>query len=532
MTISAQSISLQWSDGSVAFESINFTLSAGFHGLVGPNGSGKSSLALVLAGSAAEPELLPISGHVHRIGSVGYVGQSDMTSEQSLAEYLNAAPTLSALQRIAEGSVDEADFELVGERWIFAEELKQQLLALNLWDPAAGFDKTLAALSGGERMRLRLLKAFGDNPVNLILDEPSNHLDAPGRDWLIQQCKKFAAQPGHCLLVVSHDRQLLQHVESISELSSLGLQSYEGNYDDYAELAGLQVAAAERQLKDAVKHKKQLKQQLQRTQEKAQKRQSKGKSDRAKGGQAKVMLDFAKENSQQTAGTLSTQMQRQQTQASEQLSDARQRLAAMQDVQLRFNESQGLRKKRLLSCEDLVLPHGSQQPLNITLAPGDKIHLRGANGSGKSTLLKVLAQQLKPQSGQLILNSRVHVLDQRFSLVDPVRSVLDNLMNYAEGLSVTDARTALAQAGLLAEAVNREARYLSGGETMKLAMLMVTLQPEPELLLFDEPDNHLDIQAKQQLAQAIRAYPGALVLVSHDRHFVEEAGVSDYLHIK
>ncbi|RUO29247.1 ABC transporter ATP-binding protein [Aliidiomarina sedimenti] len=544
MTISAQSISLQWSDGSVAFSDINFTLSPGFHALVGRNGCGKSSLLRVLAGDAAPPALLPTTGAVHRTGSVGFVSQNDQPTDASIADYLNAAPLLAALQRIAQGHVDEADFELVGDNWTYRDDLRQQLETLRLWDPARGFDKQVNQLSGGERTRLRLFQAFNPalngNPVNLLLDEPGNHLDTRGRTWLLQQCKKFVAQPGHCLLLVSHDRSLLDHVESVSELTSLGLQRFEGNYNTYSELAGLQTAAVERQLQDAVKDKKRLQQTLQRTREKAEKRQAKGKADRSKGGQAKIMLDFAKENSQQSARARSTQMERQQSQAAGRLTDARQRLALMQDVQFQLpGEGSGAepRKRRLLSCEQLVLPYGSQRPVTFTLVPGDKVRLLGLNGSGKSTLLNVLTKRLRPLSGALALNTGVHLLDQSFSLVDPARTVLDNLLNYspqpgkATTLTTTTARTALAQAGLMADAVDRPAGYLSGGETMKLAMLMVTLQAEPGLLLFDEPDNHLDIQARRQLAQAIRGYPGALLLVSHDDHFVEDAGVSEHLEL-
>ena len=529
MTISAQSISLEWSDGTVAFKDISFSLQPGFHALVGANGCGKSSLVKVLAGDAVQPRLEATSGQLHRTGSIGYVGQHELSARGSLADYLEVKPLLSALQRIAQGSVVQTDFDTVGERWTFADELKQQLEALNLWREAVGFNMPVAQLSGGERTRLRLFKAFYQAPDNLILDEPSNHLDEEGRAWLLHQCQLFCAQPQRCLLVVSHDRSLLQHVESVSELNALGIQHFRGNYDDYASQVAQHRLAAERQLQAAVKHKKQLQQQVQRTKEKAEKRQAKGKGDRAKGGQAKVLLDAAKERSQHTTRTLATQMARQQEAANLNVSQAEARIATGEDTRINFANTAALKRKRLLHAEQLVLPFGASEPLTFTLGPNDKLRLCGVNGSGKSTLLKVLTGQLKAAGGKLQLNTRVHLLDQQFSLIDPGKSALDNLLGYVAGLSVTEARTALAQAGLSGHIVLHPAYQLSGGETMKLAMLMVTLQAQPELLLFDEPDNHLDIPSKAQLASAIRTYPGALVLVSHDDHFVEAAGITALL---
>lgn len=526
MSISAQSISLQWSDGSIAFKNINFTLSPGLHALVGRNGSGKSTLAQVLAGALPEPDALLSSGSVHRSGSVRYVAQTEQIEDISIAEFLNAQPILTALERIAQGSSEQADFDAVGDNWTFADDLQQQLSTLGVWDSEHGFNKKAGDLSGGESGRLRLFKAFVENPMHLILDEPSNHLDTEGRAWLLQQCLNFVAQSGHCLLVVSHDRELMQYANSVSELNSLGLQSYSGNYNDYIELAELQIGAAERQLKHAIKQTKTLEKQIRKTLEKAEKRQRRGQAARAKGSQAKVILDFAKENAQKTSQALSTQTSRQQAQTGERVRNGKSRLAAMQNVQLSFANASVVKRKRLLLCEALVLPYGNSKPLNMSLNPGDKVHLTGANGMGKSTFLQVLTKKLTPEAGHLLINCHAHLLDQKFSLIDTNREVLENLSSYVPQKNITELRTALAQAGLYEDAINRSAKHLSGGEAMKLAMLMVTMQEEPELLLLDEPDNHLDIQSKQQLAQAIRAYQGALLVVSHDKHFVEDAEVT------
>jgi ATPase subunit of ABC transporter with duplicated ATPase domains len=153
-----------------------------------------------------------------------------------------------------------------------------------------------------------------------------------------------------------------------------------------------------------------------------------------------------------------------------------------------------------------------------------KLHLQGGNGSGKSTLLKVLLGNTKPSGGDWHMNTATYYLDQHFGLVDESLSVLDNIGLLCPGVQQSNARTLLAGIGFRRDDVHRLASYLSGGEKMKLSMLMVSHQSEQPLLLLDEPDNHLDLDSKRVLASALNHYQGAFVIVSHDREFVQECG--------
>ena len=172
-----------------------------------------------------------------------------------------------------------------------------------------------------------------------------------------------------------------------------------------------------------------------------------------------------------------------------------------------------------------MLAFGSSQPVNLQVGEGDKLHLQGGNGSGKSTLLKTLTGRLPLQAGELHVNTPLCYLDQHFSSVLPTLSLLDNLLQQCPALSESDARTLLAGIGFRRDSVFNPAETISGGEKMKLAMLIVSHQPQQPFLLLDEPDNHLDLNAKILLAAALNRYQGGFILISHDTAFADEAGV-------
>ncbi|MBA3989154.1 MAG: hypothetical protein C0463_08525 [Idiomarina sp.] len=535
MSISAQSITLQWDNGSVIFSQLNFHLSAGFHALVGRNGSGKSSLLHALSGEHMQGGQL-LRGDIQRIGATVLVAQSEPVYGQSVAQFLGIEAKLTALKRIHTGSVEVTDFELVGDDWLFKQTIEADIAALGFTNAAGILMRPMHSLSGGQQMRLRLYRAFQHNPLNLLLDEPSNHLDAEGQLWLRAQCNAFVKQPNRVLLIASHDRALLDAASWVHELSTLGLQTYQGNYADYRQQSQLQREAAIRQLQDARKHKKQLQQQIQRSRVIAQQRDAQGRRQRQRGGQAKILLDFAKNNAQKTSQALNTKIERQQAEAESALNQAASRVEFIDTVSLPQPAWTTTGNRQVLHCNDVQLPFGVQSRINFSLKAANKLRIQGSNGVGKSVLLKVIEGRMPPKQGQLHGNYDTHVLDQHFSLISEHQNGLDNLLNYTQNLTLTEARTHLAQVGLGADKVMLEAASLSGGEQMKLALLMVMLagveSTKPQLLILDEPDNHLDLEAKQQLASALRQYHGAILLVTHDDAFAMDVGVTDTLDLE
>lgn len=224
-SLTLESVAYVLPDGSPLFSDLNIHIDQRATGRVGRNGVGKSVLARLLAG-----ELLPSAGRCVRSGSVHDLPQRvSVAPEQSIAELAGIAPLLDALERIAAGGVAPADFERVGERWTahaqFAAELERQ--GLGGHDPRA----PAAQLSGGEAMRVALAGAFLTQPDLLILGEPGNHLDGPQRQRLMDQLLAWSGG----LLVMSHDRSLLDAMQRILELSAQGLRSYGGNDALYAQ---------------------------------------------------------------------------------------------------------------------------------------------------------------------------------------------------------------------------------------------------------------------------------------------------------
>jgi ATPase subunit of ABC transporter with duplicated ATPase domains len=206
------------------------------------------------------------------------------------------------------------------------------------------------------------------------------------------------------------------------------------------------------------------------------------------------------------------------------------RYAKSQSQSLYLGQSD-VRSKKALSVINGRLPFSEHDPITFQLYSNSKLYLEGKNGIGKSTLLNVLRGQRSLVDGELQISAPVCYLDQHFGAISLDLSMLDNLTQACPSLSMSEARTLLAGIGFRRDSVNRSAQVLSGGEKMKLAMLMVSHQVNQPILLLDEPDNHLDIESKIILAKALAQYQGGYILVSHDLDFVHESGVEQTLRL-
>ncbi|MGI9273541.1 MAG: ATP-binding cassette domain-containing protein [Endozoicomonas sp.] len=509
-------LSYQFDNGEFLFRGLSLRLKARRVGLVGRNGVGKSILTSILA-----RQRLPSDGSVSLNATTESFSQLPtelIHSDLTLTQFLEVEEILTALKQVESGSSEAQWFDIIGERWQLETELAELLSELGL---PINLQMPCRDLSGGQLSRLQLWKLFQSDAELLILDEPSNHLDSSAKQWLIKQMSLFS---GHILLI-SHDRLLLRQMEQIWELNSLGLHQYGGNYD-YEAIKKQNQIAIERQMTNVKRDQKKLRIQTQLNREKMEKRASQGNKVRRQGSQPKVLLDAMRDRATSRASSrLKNELNREEMlrQKAFMLQKRQEQLKELK-IHLQQGSSQKASLAYALNC---VLPYGSGLPVSFTLSPASKVHVQGNNGSGKSTLLKVLLGELQPLAGELTTNGPFYYLDQYFGVLKDGLSLLENMQHLCTGLMETDARTLLAGIGFRKDNAYRFAHQLSCGEKMKLAMLIVSHQPDLPVLLLDDPDNHLDLDSKEILAGALSRFEGAFMLVSHDQDFVEGCGVNE-----
>lgn len=556
----AHQLAYQLPNGDRLFPALNLSLPAGITGLVGRNGCGKSILARLLVG-----DLQPVSGQLDYGGlspdQIGYFSQLDplhpqdkpnesASNTRSIADYLGIAGKLNALEQIEQGSCAPHWFEMLSEDWLVRERLDQQLKALSLPDDPF---RPVQRLSGGQQTRLRLGSLFSRANVFqlLILDEPSNHLDQEGRQWLSEQLAAFKG----AVLLISHDFTLLNRVDRIWELSTDGITEYGGNLSFYQQEKARQRAALLQEKSDLEKAARKQRSEHQKSLEKAQQKAAQGNRLRKSGSQSKLLLDAKKEKAGNHLKSLNRRQENRDKQWAGQREQLQQRLSDRDEIQFDLNgpesdscqddtkQSSKVSSPKLLSRRTLAslinyrLPRGHSQPITLQLNSTDRLYLRGCNGSGKSTLFKLLAgvsaegADTPEHSDNTTFShqpSAFIYLDQHFNQLEGDRSLLDQVQEAQTGLSGSDARTLLAGIGFRRDNVFQKTATLSGGEKMRLTLLLISLEnsrrAEQAFLLLDEPDNHLDLISKQILADALKNYSGGFALISHDEIFALSCG--------
>ncbi len=504
-------VSYRLADGRVLFSDLSFSFEPVATGLVGANGTGKSVLARLLAG-----RLSPDSGQVRGSDRVFLLPTPGYPPAGTVGELAGVGEALSALARIEAGSVNEADFACVGDRWGLRERLQQQWQALGLPDDL-DHAQPAARLSGGQVMQVALSGAWASDADWLILDEPSNHLDARHRQQLYEQLQQWRGG----LLAISHDRELLGRMQQIVELDERGLHRYGGAWQHYAEVRAAEREAAAAQLDHARAQHRQQQRSAREQNERQQQRQARGNREAKQANQAPILLGRQKQRAEASLGR-AQQVQSERLQASaEQLRAAISAVHTAPELAL-FAGAGERGNTRLLQTEALVLPHGCSAPLQLEIRRGQRIAVVGDNGSGKSTLLRVLAGQLPARGGTVQRHAPLALLDQQLLGLSGERSILDSVQAANPGADPGELRTRLALLGLDAQRIQRPASSLSDGERVKGALASVLYaDPAPQLLLLDEPGNALDLSALQALEELLAAWPGALMMVSHDLHLLQ-----------
>ncbi|AVA20432.1 MULTISPECIES: ABC-F family ATP-binding cassette domain-containing protein [unclassified Rhizobium] len=516
---------LSWStpDGRPLFSNLDLSFGAERAGLIGRNGVGKTTL-LKLIGREWQPQ----SGAISFSGSLGILRQSvQVEAGETVADLFGATEALAVLCRAEAGEATAE--ELAAADWTLEMRIATALDRAGL---AAAPESRLEALSGGQRTRAGLAALIFTNPDFLILDEPTNNLDRDSRKAVIELLANWRAGA----IVVSHDRELLDTVDAIVELTSLGATRYGGNWSQYRERKTLELAAAEHDLADAEKRVAEVARSAQATLERQARRDGAGKRKAAKGGIPRIMLGGLKERSEMTGGENARLAEHRRARALEDAAAARERIEILQPLSVRLPPTGLPANKVVLKMDGVTAGYRPGQPiisdLSFDITGPDRIAVTGQNGSGKTTLLGLISGELQPWAGTIRVMTSVSMLDQRVSLLDPSLSIRDNFRRINAQADENACRAALARFMFRADAALQIVSTLSGGQLLRAGLACVLGGPAPpSLLILDEPTNHLDIDSIAAVEAGLRAYDGALLVVSHDEVFLEGIKISRRLEL-
>ncbi|WP_327278532.1 ATP-binding cassette domain-containing protein (plasmid) [Streptomyces sp. NBC_01224] len=521
-SIVCSNLSFSWPDGTPVFQDLSWTVGEGRTGLVAPNGAGKSTLLKLVAG-----ELSPNRGSVTVKGLLGYLPQTlPLTGDLTVAEVLGIAPVIEALDAIASGDVDEEHFATVGDDWGIEERSRAQLDRLGL--DGIPLTQRLHALSGGQVVSLGLATQLIRQPDVLLLDEPTNNLDLDARHRLYQVLESWNG----CLLVVSHDRELLDRMDGIAELDSGGMRLYGGNYTDYEEAVRAEQETAEKSIRTAEQQVKREKRELQQARERAARRAGVGARAAAKGSISKMAAGTLKRRAQESAAKSNDTHGQRLADAKNRLDEASRMLRDDRRITLELPDTRVPAGRTVFLGEGINVRYGERdlfagKGVDLTIRGPERIALTGRNGVGKSTLLRVISGEIEAQHGKFKrAEGRIAYLSQRLDTLPLDRTVAQCLAAYAPHKPEAERLNLLARFLFRGAAAHLPVGALSGGERLRATLACVLgAEPAPQLLLLDEPTNNLDLDSVEQLEGALNSYEGAFIVVSHDERFVKEIGV-------
>ncbi|KVV19871.1 ABC transporter ATP-binding protein [Burkholderia cepacia] len=511
-------VSFRFDDGVTLFDSLDLSIDRRPTGIVGRNGIGKSQLAQLIAGRCA-----PSTGTIERHTPVVYVAQQHddgnaAANPRTVSQVAALDAPLGALARLADGRAETHDFDLIGDRWDLAERLRTALDAAGLHDVRA--DTPAHALSGGQRARVALIGALLSGAGLLVLDEPTNHLDAPGRAWLRAALDGWRGG----LVIVSHDRALLADVQRIVELTPQGVRSYGGNYAFYRAQRDADQHAAQAALDNARAERGRARRRLEQEHDTIQRHAAASLRD----AKTANLSSGAKQSRKGAARNIIGQVRRHQNDFKATLDERVQQAAARVEIDapvlVSLPGTEVSARRQLFTLERARLPWGiagADDAITWSASGPVRIALTGPNGCGKSTLLRMLAGELTPRSGACTTHVSAAYLDQRLALLDPERSIVEQLGLLDTPLAEGELRSRLALLQLDAARATQPARQLSGGERLKAALACALWRGTPaQLLLLDEPTNHLDLESVRAIEAALAGFPGAIVVASHDTAFL------------
>ena len=526
-------VSFAWPDGTIALDGVTGSFGAGRTGLVGRNGSGKSTLLRLIAG-----ELTPDGGQLGRTADAAYLPQRlTLDVDRPVADLLGVGSVLRALRAVESGDADPRHFDAVGNDWDVEARAHAALAEAGL-SPGM-LDRSVGELSGGEAVLTAIAGIRLRGAPITLLDEPTNNLDRDARARLREMARTWRGT----LVVVSHDVALLELMDDTAELYDHELATFGGPYSEWRAWMDAEQDAArqtERAAAQAVRREKRERIAAETT---ISHRAAMGRKAQLEKRVPKIVAGGRKMAAQVSAGKLRGEKADREAAARAALDAAERRVRDDDTVKIDLPDPGVPAGRRIATIGDGARSWIIQGP--------ERVALIGPNGAGKTTLLEALlgvadtnsseprgfssdsavrraAREFLRSSAHAELHTdRVGYLPQRVDGLDETASVLENVRAAAPAVPVPELRNRLARFLIRGAAVDRPVSTLSGGERFRVALARLLLaDPPPQLLVFDEPTNNLDLDTVGQLVDALGSYRGAVLVVSHDDAFLERIGVS------
>lgn len=525
-----QNLSYTHPNKDLLFGNINLTVNSGEKiALIGNNGSGKSTLLKIMAGL-----LQPLKGSVNISSKPYYIPQIfGQYNDFTISEALRIDKKLHALHEILEGTISEENYEILNDDWTIEDRCNEVLKHWQLID--LDLSQKMETLSGGQKTKVFLAGISIHKPELILLDEPSNHLDFESRELLYD----FIRSTKTTLIVVSHDRKLLNILNKVCELTKNGITVYGGNFDFYNEQKQIEKNALEQDIHSKEKALKKAREKERETIERQQKLDSRGKGKQEKSGVAKIMMNTLRNNAENSTAKLKSVHTEKIGSIRNELQDLRSTVVSTEQMKFGFNSSTLHRGKILFSAENINYKYENgnfvwKSNLNLQILSGSRIAVKGSNGSGKTTFIKILLGNLEPQQGTVFRKESKSVyIDQDYSLIKNNLKVYEQAQQFNTfNLEEHEVKIRLNRFLFPQNTWDKSCNALSGGERMRLMLCCLSIGSEsPDIIILDEPTNNLDIQNIEILTHAINDYQGTLVVISHDETFLDQINIDQTINL-
>lgn len=503
-------VDFAWPDGRVVLRDASASFGRRT-GLIGRNGAGKSTLLRLIAG-----QLTPQAGRIVVPGAVAVLPQNlTLRAEANVADVLGVGAKVAAIAAIEAGAVDPVLYETIGPDWDIEARTIAALFEVGL--DGLALDRRVDTLSGGEVILAALIGLRLAEAEVTLLDEPTNNLDARTRAMLYDV---LDAWPGS-LVVVSHDLDLLDRLDHLAELEAGSVSVFGGNYSAYREHVAREQAAAEQAVATAKQQLRTERRQRVEAETRLARSARQGRRDVANSRFIGAMADERRRRAEASAGSLRGRLDDRVAQAEARLASADARLRREKVVRLDPADPQVAPGRRLAEFGDA--------DRSVVVTGSTRLAITGPNGIGKTRLLEALFGAAAPVGLTATLHTdRVGYLRQRLDGLDDAATAVANVAEVVPQALPQRIRHQLAAFGLPAATVERPVGTLSGGERLAVALARLLLSdPVPQLMVLDEPTNNLDLPGRTGLIDALNAFRGGLIVVSHDAGFLADIGITE-----